>query len=68
MKRVMVGALTLALMLGAVGCGEKKNDNASLIGDADVLEPEEIIVTPQGVPEETTHEYYDVKSNEEKRV
>lgn len=24
MKRVMVSALTLALVLGAVGCGEKK--------------------------------------------
>ena len=64
----MVGALTLALMLGAVGCGEEKNDNAMIIGGADAFGAEEIIVTPQGVPEETTHEYYDVKSNEEKRV
>lgn len=80
MKRVMASALTLALILGAVGCGEKKDDNASIIGGADgptsiylapstgsdkasedqtadVLEAEEIIVTPKGVPEETTHEY-----------
>ncbi|SFC30228.1 hypothetical protein [Butyrivibrio sp. YAB3001] len=57
MKRVMVGALILAFILGAVGCGEKKNDNASLIGGADAFGAEEIIVTPQGVPEETTHEY-----------
>ena len=47
MKRVMVGALTLALMLGAVGCGEEKNDNAMIIGGADAFGAEEIIVTPQ---------------------
>ena len=35
MKRVMASALTLALILGAVGCGEKKDDNASIIGGAD---------------------------------
>lgn len=80
MKRVMASALTLALILGAVGCGEKKDDNASIIGGADgptsiylapsagsdkisenqnddFLEPEEIIVTPPGVQEETTHEF-----------
>ena len=32
MKRVMASALILALILGAVGCGEKKDDNASIIG------------------------------------
>lgn len=35
MKRVMASALTLALILGAVGCGEKKNDSATIIGGAD---------------------------------
>ena len=35
MKRVIVSALTMALISGAVGCGEKKNDSATIIGGAD---------------------------------
>ncbi len=35
MKKVVVTALVLTIALGASGCGEKKDDNVSIIGGAD---------------------------------
>ena len=50
MKKVVVNALILALAIGASGCGEKKDDNVSIIGGADG--PTSIYLAPSSDEEE----------------
>ncbi|MBQ8085721.1 MAG: hypothetical protein IJ232_06410 [Lachnospiraceae bacterium] len=49
MKKAVVTALMLALAVSTSGCGEKKDDNATIIGGADG--PTSIYLAPSSVSE-----------------